>query len=545
MSARKSHPFATEAVTGRSVVMGENGMVATAHPLASATGLRVLMEGGNAIDAALAAGAATWVTMPMMCGPGGDAFMIIYHAKTGRVTAIGGSGIVGAHATPEFFAARGHTDQMPLSGLLAASVPGAIDAYQEAMLRFGSRSWDYLLRDAISYAEGHPLTAKAASYFAQSKGKLAQFDSTAQVYLRGGQPPRAGQILRQPDYANSLRHIARGGADEFYAGQLGARIAAATEAEGLFNADDLAAQRSEVYDPLKVAYRGYEILSQAPPSQGMVHLESQAIAAQFDLAALSAADVQHVLIEANKIATADRNRWAGDPSLVDFPLAGLLSTEYAGRRAGDIHLDRCLPLHVGGNPDGETTYLSVVDREGNAVSLIHSLSAAFGCGQVIEGTGLFLNNRAGRGFSLRKDHPNRIAPGKRTMNTLNCYMVMKEGTPWLVGGTPGGDGQPQWNLQVLVGMLDYGLDVQEACEAPRWTRRPATDPAGLEAPPSLALESRFRPDIIADLLAKGHPVAVTGPWDNSGAMQLIFIDRETGVLQGGSDPRADGAAFGL
>lgn len=541
----KVNEISSEVGTGRSVVYGANGMVATAHPLATATGLRVLMEGGNAVDAALAAAATTWVTLPMMCGPGGDAFILIYDAKSGRTTAINGSGMVGRRATLEYLAARGYTTQMPVAGMLSAAIPGAVDAFEEAILRFGSRPWDYVLRDAIRYAEGHPVAEKAAAYFQEARAKLAQFPSTAAVYLKYGETPRPGTILRQPDYAESLRRVARGGAQEFYRGALGARIGAAADAEGLFDADELAEHRSLVYEPLRIAYRGYEVLGAAPPSQTMIHLQSQAIAGAFDLASLSPVDAQHVLVEANKIATADRNRWAGDPEQVDFPLAGLLSPAYTRRRAADIRMDATLDLNAAGDPNGDTTYLCVVDRDGNAVSLIHSLSNVFGTGQIIEGTGLFLNNRAGRGFLLEEGHPNCIAPNKRTMHTLNCYMVMKEGLPHLVGGTPGGDGQPQWNLQVLTYFLDHGLGVQEVAEAPRWVRSPATDPARAGSAPLLAMESRFSRSILEGLKAKGHPVHVVGPWAAGGAVQLIYVDRERGILHGGSDPRADGAAMGF
>ncbi len=530
--------------TGRSVVMAEQGMVATAHPLATAAGLKVLMEGGNAVDAAIAAGAVTWVTMPMMCGPGGDAFFLIYCAKTGQVKAINGSGAVGRRATLDYLAARGYREQMPQTGMLSAAIPGAVDAFQEAILRFGTRSWDYLLHDAIRYAEGHPVSPKTAEYFREARDKLAMFPSSARIYLAKGETPRTGDILRQPEYAESMRRIARGGAREFYAGALGEIIGRAADVAGLFDTTELAAHRSAVYEPLRISYRGLEVLSTAPPSQGMIHLEAQAVTGQFPLADLAPVDAQHVMIEAIKIATADRLRWAGDPAYVDFPLGGLLSERYARKRAADIQMESCLPVNAAGDPLGDTTYLCVVDGEGNAVSLIHSLSNSFGTGEVIEGTGLFLNNRAGRGFVLTEGHPNCIAPGKRTMHTLNCYMVFKDGRPLLVGGTPGGDGQPQWNLQVLAYFLDWGLNVQEACEAPRWTLGPGTDPVNAGNPPTLALEGRFHPSVLAGLKAKGHPVREVAPWGGGGAVQLIHIDQEKGVLHGGSDPRADGCAMG-
>lgn len=543
--SEKVHEFSVELKTGRSVALAENGMVATAHSLATQAGLRVLREGGNAVDAAIAAGAATWVTMPMMCGPGGDAFFIVYEAKTGKLTAINGSGKVGERASLEFMHSRGFHERMPVDGPLSAAIPGAVAAYETAMTRFGTRGWEDLLQDAIRYAQSHPVTEKMAHYFAEARNKLAKFPTTAAIYLHEGRPPAEGSLLRQPEYAASLRRLAQGGAAEFYRGELGARIGAHQERHGLWNAEELAAHESELYTPLSVPYRGYEVHQLKPPSQGMIHLEEMAILNQFDLAGLSAADAQHVMIEAKKIAFADRNRYGGDPGFVRVPLEGLLSEAYARRRAAEIRMDRTLPVEASGDPDAHTTYLCVVDRDGNAVSLIHSLSNVFGTGEIVEGTGLFLNNRAGRGFRLEAGHPNCIAPGKRTMHTLNCYMVTKDGKPYLVGGTPGGDGQPQWNMQTLAYMLDYGLNVQQAAEAPRWTHEPSTDPVRLGADPFVAMESRFAPQVIESLKAKGHPVRVIGPWASGGCVQLIHVDRERGVLAGGSDPRGDGFATGF
>lgn len=540
----KVHEFSVELKTGRSVVLAENGMVATAHPLATQAGLRVLREGGNAVDAAIAAGAATWTTMPMMCGPAGDAFFIIYEAKSGKLTAINGSGQVGARASLDFMAAQGFRGKMPIDGPLSAAIPGAMAAYEAAMTRFGTRGWEELLQDSIRYAESHPVTEKMAHYYAEAQPKLAKFATTAAIYLKGGQPPTEGSLLRQPEYAATLRRLAKGGAAEFYRGELGERIGRHQDRHGLFSAEELAAHETEVYTPLSVRYRGYEVHGLRPPSQGMIHLEEMAILNQFDLSTLSAADAQHVMIEAKKIAFADRNRYGGDPAQVRVPLEGLLSEAYARRRAAEIQFDRTLPVEAAGDPDAHTTYLCVVDRDGNSVSLIHSLSNLFGTGEVVEGTGLFLNNRAGRGFRLEEGHPNCIAPGKRTMHTLNCYMVTKDGAPYLVGGTPGGDGQPQWNMQTLAYVLDYGMNVQQAAEAPRWTHEPSTDPVRLDAQPFVAMESRFAPQVIESLRAKGHPVQLIGPWASGGCVQLIQVDRERGVLAGGSDPRGDGNAAG-
>ncbi|MCG0238854.1 MAG: gamma-glutamyltransferase [Firmicutes bacterium] len=531
---------------GRTLAMGTAGMVATGHALATAAGLRVLMEGGNAVDAALTAAAVTWVTMPMMCGPGGDAFILIHDARAGRVTAIGGSGPVGARATVDYLRSLGYRKFMPTEGPLSVAVPGAVAAFEEAMRRFGTRGWEEILAPAIRYAEeGHPVHQVTATHFAEHREKLARYPETAAIYLPGNRPPRAGEILRQPDLGRSLRILARKGAEAFYRGELAAAIAQVTEREGLFGAEDLARYWCDVYEPLRIRYREYEIFQFRPPSQGMIHLQAMKIAEGYDLRAMGpSAQAHHLLIEAKKLAVRDRLRYAGDPNFVDVPLDWLLSDEHAAELRREIDPDRARPTP---NPyaDGETTYLCAVDRDGNAVSLIHSLSNAFGSGVVAPGTGILLNNRAGRGFVIDPDHPNGIAPGKRTMHTLNAYLVHRDGRLYLVGGTPGGDGQPQWNLQVLVALLDWGLDPQQAVEMPRWTHGPSTDPALSDRPEALLLEDRFPPEVVTGLRDRGHPVQVIGPWASGGSAQVIRVNWEQGVLEGGSDPRDDGFAMGF
>ncbi|BDG61647.1 gamma-glutamyltransferase [Caldinitratiruptor microaerophilus] len=535
------------AVTGRSPVLAQGGMVASSHPLATLAGVEVLAAGGNAADAAVAAAAVTWVTLPMMCGPGGDAFILVYEARSGKLTGIGGSGIVGAMATREYFVERGYRT-MPLDGAPAVSVPGAVDALEQLSRRFGTKGWDELFAAAIRYAEeGFPVSAKLAEWFREGAPRIAGDPESARIYLREGRPPQHGEILVQPDLGRTLRILARGGAERFYRGDLGEAIARfMAERGGLFTADDLAAHRSDVYTPISTTYRGYEIHQTAPPSQGLIHLEAMNIVEGFDLGALGPDSdlAQHLMVEAKRLAFADRLRYAGDPRLVPFPLREILSKEHAARQRSRIDPDRALAGDLAGHAEGDTTYLCAVDRDGNAVSLIHSLSMLFGAGVTVPGTGILLNNRAGRGFTLEEGHPNCIAPGKRTMHTLNCYIVTRGGRPVIVGGTPGGDGQPQWNMQVLVNLIDFGMDPQEAVEAPRWTHTPGTDPATLGDPVTLAMESRFPASVVEGLRRRGHPVQVIGPYAAGGSAQVIRIDHERGVLWGGSDPRADGCALG-
>ena len=534
----------------RSLAMAENGMVASASPLATLVGLEVLRDGGNAVDAALATAGVLCVTLPMMCGLGGDVFLVAYLAKEGRLVALNGSGVGAYAATREYYVERGY-QKMPLAGAHSVAVPGAVDAYCEAQRRWGTRPLTELWQPAIHYAErGFPLPEITARWFADAQADLGRFPNTARIYLPGGSPPAPGQIFRQPQYAESLRRVARGGADEFYRGQLAREIVDSLRLEGgLLTEREFADHESEVYPPLVANYRGYDVYQTAPPSQGLILLEELNIVEGFDLAEMGflSAESIHVMVEAKKLAFADRLRYARDPRCGPTPLDRLLSKSYAAQRRRLIAPDRALAAQVAGElaeKEGETTYFAVVDKDGNCVSFIHSLSAAFGSKFVAGDTGILLNNRAGRGFSLEAGHANVIEPGKKTMHTLNAYLVCREGKPWLVGGTPGGDQQPQWNLQAVTALIDHGLNVQQAAEAPRWTSFPGTDPANVDEPLELRLEERIPPAARQALAAKGHVVKTIGPWGASSAVQLIAIDPATGVRMGGSDPRADGCALG-
>ena len=530
-------------------VFGTNGMVATAHPLATSTGIQVLANGGNAVDAAIAVAAAQNVLLPASCGLGGDVFAIVYESRSGQLYAFNGSGAAASGATPEFYRSQGY-QTMPLSGIHAASVPGAVDAYATLLARFGTRSLDELLQPAIGFAEGGvPLVDSVARQIAEATPLLARFPTSRRIFLPDGGPPAPGSVFRQSDLAASLRTIAREGARAFYDGSLAERMVQFARAEGgLFDGNEWANHHGELYEPISTTYRGATVYETAPPSQGLLVLEQLNILEGFDLASLGhgSADWIHLLVEAKKLAFADRLRYCGDPRTVDVPLGALISKPFAARRRQEIDL-----LHAH-EPDGapsehlygDTTYFAVVDRDGNAVSFIHSLSAGFGSGLVVGDTGILLNNRAGRGFSLEEGHPNCIAPGKRTMHTLNCYLVCRDGHPWLVGGTPGGDQQPQWNVQVLSGVLDFDLDVQVAAEAPRFHSFPGTDPANAGKPFELRIEDRVPEAARADLARRGHRIIPLGPWSAASGVQLIQIDHERGIYRGGSDPRARGLALG-
>ena len=538
-------------MTRREPVLAQNGLVATAHPLATLAGINVLQKGGNAFDAALAAAFVTNVVLPNMCGPGGDAFIIAHQAQTGTTVAINGSGKSPLGATPEYYRGLGY-QMMPLDGLLSVAVPGAVDAYFQLHRLFGSWPVPELVRPAVDYARfGFPVAPKLSREIAEARGKLSASPAAARTFLHRGEPLPPGAILRQEDLAATLEAIAQGGPDVFYRGEIGRQVAEFSRRHGgLLSEEDLAQHKSEIYEPLRTVYRGWEILQTAPPSQGFMVLEALNILEGYDLATLGPGSPEaiHLLVETKKLVYADRLRYAGDPEFVKFPLRGLLSKEYAARQRVKIRPEHVFQGELFGDPwpfEGDTTYLAVVDRAGNAVSFIHSLSHSFGSGVMVEGTGILLNNRAGRGFTLSEGHPNQLAPGKRTMHTLNCWMIMKDGRPVFVGGTPGGDGQPQWNVQLITHLLDFGMSPQEAVEFPRWTSFPGTDPALLSSPPELRMEDRFSSEVAKALAEKGHPVKILGSWAAGGGAQIIKIDRERGLLEGGSDPRVEGLALGF
>lgn len=541
-----------------SPVFARNGMVASAHPLITSTGLRTLAAGGNAVDAAVSAALTAAVVMPEMCGLGGDLFAIVHapaknDGGNGETVAFLGSGIAPRSATLEQMRTHGDGNgtQMPFRGPLAVAVPGMVDAYFALLERFGTRSFGELAEPAVHYAgDGYPLGRLGAAAIADNAELLARFPASAAVFLPNGKVPTTGTVLRQTDLAQTLRQIAEGGRDVFYSGDVGQRIARfMAENGGALSLDDLADHATEVTAPLSTTYRGYTIYETGLPSQGLILLESLNIIEQADMTELgvdSAAGI-HLLAEAKKLAYADRLAHAGDPAFVQTPTAKLLDKAWAKRRFADIRHDRASDEVLAGHlAEGDTTYLCVIDGQGMMVSLIQSVSAAFGCGVVAGDTGVVLNNRAGRGFSLEEGHPNFFAPGKKTMHTLNCYLIAgRDGTPLLVGGTPGGDGQPQWNAQVIAGLIDGKLDVQAAIEQPRWTSWPGTDPSSLPNAFELRLEDRVGEDIFTELTRLGHRTKRQGAWNGGGAAQVISRDPETGILAGGSDPRVEGLALGL
>jgi gamma-glutamyltranspeptidase / glutathione hydrolase len=537
-------------VRQRPEAFGIRGMVASAHPVAAFVGLTILQHGGNAFDAAIAVAAAEGVVLPMKCGLGGDGFVVLHDAKKLEMVAFNGSGVAAAGATADYYSSRGYKS-MPLKGVHSIGVPGAVSVYEALWKRYCTMPWAELWAPAIRLAdEGLAITAYISARYAEEAETLARYPHSAAQFLPNGRAPAAGERWAAPNLARTLKAVAKGGADAFYRGEIAEKLLAFLKQEGaLFQADDFARQQAVIYRPISTDYRGLTVHETAPPSQGFLLLEQLNILEGYDLRALGpfSAARMHLLIESKKLAFADRNRTAGDPAFVKWPLERFISKEHAAMRRGEIdaqHARRHEAALVAEH-SGDTSYFAVADGDGNAVSFIHSLSNSFGSGVVAGDTGVTFNNRAGRGFSIDPDHPNVIAPGRRTMHTLNAYMICRDGQPWLVGGTPGGDQQTQWNTQVITGVVDHGMSLQEAVEAPRWYSYPGTDPASLGRPQVVKIDERVPEKTREALAGLGHSIETIRPWGGGGAVQLIQFDSERGVLRGASDPRPGGIALGF
>lgn len=533
----------------RGVVMGRNGMIATAHPLASAAGAQVLREGGTAADAAIAAATTLGVTLCGTNGIGGDMFCLYYDARSRTLTGLNGNGAAGAGATIDEMRRRGHA-HMPANGPLTCTVPGAVHGYVELHQRFGTMPLTRLFADAIRHAEeGHPVHERTSNAIASALVDFPNETAWQSVYTPKGRAPRPGEILVQPDLARSLRAVAEGGRDAYYRGDLGRRIVATLQQRGGFlTEDDLAAHITEVYTPITTTYRGRTVHETRPPTHGFIVLEMLNLIEPEDVAAMGygSAAVIHLMAEAKKLAFADRMAYLGDPRHIDMPADDLISKAYATERRRAIDPHRAHNTVPAGMPRGvaaDTTYFCVVDGQGNAASFIHTLYANHGSGVLIPGTGITLTNR-GRSFFLDPAHANALVPGKRPAHTLNCYAVTEGDDLLLVGGTPGADSQPQWNVQVLANLYDFGMNVQQAVEAPRWVSEPGTVSTDYDSPYELHLEEGFPEATVAELRRLGHNVTVSAA-GLRGHVQLIRRDPDTGVLFGASDPRGDGMAIGL
>jgi gamma-glutamyltranspeptidase/glutathione hydrolase len=524
-------------------------MVTSPHALASAAGVDVLKAGGSAIDAAIAASAVLAVVYPHMTGIGGDAFWLIHEARTGKVRYLSGGGRAAASTSLSWFAAK-RLGEIPLKGIVPATltVPGAVATWTEAHAAYGRLSLRRNLEGAIDYARnGFPVTGRLASFIEMARDDLAAHGESAGLFLPDGTPPRAGARLHNRNLARTLEAVADGGWSGFYAGPIAREMARfAKWSGGFFSLSDFSRQKAAWGEPLVGQYRDVTIYNTPPPTQGFTVLEMLNLLEPRKLhhKRFLGADHIHLLVQAKQIAYNDRDRLLADPGFADVPVEMLVSKEYARRRAKLIDVRAALPwdkLPSFGSLRGDTVYVAAVDRDGNAASLIQSLYGLFGSGVVAGNTGVVLQNR-GAYFSLDPNHPNRLEPGKVPLHTLIASIAKRNDNLWAVLGCMGADGQPQIQLQAYVAMIDFGRDIQEALEMPRFLSGRFS--LG-EARDTLHMEARFPRDTISKLQQRGHIVNRWGPWnEQAGHAHGILIDPESGLLIGGSDPRSDGAAIG-
>ena len=517
----------------RSAVRAMNGMVATSQPLASAAGLRILQQGGNAVDAAVAAAAVLCVVEPMMVSPGGDLFALVWDAKKKELKALNASGRSPKAASIGEMKKRGFT-KTPQTGIHTVTVPGAVDGWAKLLERYGTMKLAQVLQPAIEYAErGFPVTDVIAGDWDNALQHKANADFAA-TFLPNGKPLQPGEIFINKNLANTLKLVAAKGRDVFYTGEVAQKIVKFAQAQGgLHTAADFANHTSNWLDPISTTYRGHTVYELPPNNQGLAVLEMLNILEGYDVKSLghNSAEYLHLLVEAKKLAYADRAWHIADPAFYKAPLEKLTSKEYAAELRKKIDLNRAQERTPGPRGGEDTVYLTVVDKDHNAVSFIQSIFSAFGSGLVAGDTGVVLHNR-GAGFSFDPNFPNKLEGGKRPFHTLIPAMVFRDGKPWLTFGVMGGDMQAQGHAQVLMNMIDFGMDVQQAGEQPRFR----------DFESGLALESAIGADVRKALEAKGHKLTIAPGM--FGGYQAILIDPKTGALFGGSDPRKDGCAIG-
>jgi gamma-glutamyltranspeptidase/glutathione hydrolase len=557
----------------RPTIVAQHGMVAAGHPLAAEAGLRILKAGGNAIDAAIATWAVQGEVEPGMTGLGADMFILYYNAKSGEVKFINGTGYAPQAATIDFYKSKGG---IPDEGPLSISVPGAVGGAAFAVQKYGTRPLTDVLAPAIEIAEeGFPISEALADGLRSSRDKLAKFPSTTKIWFRGNQPLAMGDIVKNPDLARTLRTIASQGAEPFYRGAIASNTAAFLKANGGIIAEgDLAAYKPYEDAPIHVNYRGTDVYECPPNSQGMVMLEALNILEGYDLKAMgrNSAQYLHTVTEALKLSFADRNTYVADPKFVpNIPMAALLSKEYAAARRTQIDPNRAIagepapgdptrmkattssrqqayaspmaaPTAVGAFDPNEilnlTTYLAVVDKDHNMVSITSSLLSGFGSGVVVEGGGFLLNDRM-RYFYLDPRDVNSLQPGKRVRQTINPAMALRNGKPWISFGTPGSDTQPQTQLQFFLNVAEFGMNVQEALEQPAVISNSFRDSYQPHDVKGMLLTPAFLPQEVKDALAaKGHRLDIRNV-KGVGSVKAILIDPRTGVLMGGVSPTGD------
>jgi gamma-glutamyltranspeptidase / glutathione hydrolase len=532
---------AQDRTQARSMVVARGGIVAAESPLAAQAGAAILSRGGNAVDAAVATNAVMGVVEPMMDGIGGDLFAIVYEAKTGKLYGLNASGWAPAGLSIEFLKKK-KAEVVPERGIDSVTVPGAVDGWAKLLSRFGTKKFSELLEPAIYYArDGFPVPEFDAAYWTASAEILHADPNAEATFLVGGRAPELGEVFRNPDLAHSLELIASSGSDAFYKGEIARRIVAASSKwGGTMTAGDLADYSSEWVEPISTTYRGWTIYEIPPNGQGIAALEMLNMMEKFPLAQSghNSVDALHTMIEAKKLAYADMYRYVADQKFSPVPVEGMLSKEYAAQRAKLIDMARANCSVSPGEPAfpnaGDTTYLTVVDREGNMISLIQSNFQYFGSGIVPEGTGFALQDR-GALFSLDPGSPNALAGRKRPLHTI-IPGFMSRGQERIAFGIMGGFNQAQAHAQFVSNIVDFGMNIQTALEAARFTKH---EFAGCE----LEMEDRIPESVRNALTARGHEIVVRGSFSSQmGGGQAVRRDFSADVNYGASDPRKDGAA---
>ncbi len=537
------------AFASRSEVYAVNGMAATSQPLATQVAVDILKQGGSAVDAAIAANAMLGLVEPTGSGIGGDLFAIVWSAKEQRLFGLNASGRSPGSLTLEMLKAKG-LEQLPPYGPLPVSVPGAVDGWYELHDKFGKLPMKDNLAPAIHYArEGFPVSELIAFYLARSGDKLAKYPGFKETYMPGGRMPAVGELFRNPALANSYEKIAKGGRDVFYKGEIARSIAAYMQQQGGYlSYEDLASHKSEWVEPVSANYRGYDIWELPPNGQGIAALQILKTLEPFNLKAmgLGSAEYVHHFVEAKKLAFADRAKFYADMDFAKVPVASLISKEYNYARAKLIDADKAAASVEPGNPNllhGDTIYLTTADKEGNMVSLIQSNYRGMGSGMTPPDLGFVLQDR-GQLFDLTPGRANSYAPGKRPFHTIIPAFVTKDGKPWLSFGVMGGATQPQMHAQIMINLIDFGLNLQEAGDAPRILHTGSSQPTGEQMTDGgyISLESGFSMETRRELMKKGHTLS-----DSLGAFggyQAIGVNVESGVYRGASESRKDGQASG-
>lgn len=536
------HDFAS-----RSEVISKNGMAATSQPLATQVALDILKKGGNAIDAAIAANAVLCVVEPTGAGLGGDIFAIIWSAEKGKLYGLNGSGRSPRTLKASYFDDNG-IDIIPSYGPLPVTVPGCVDGWFEMHEMFGKLAIKEILQPAATYArDGFPVTEVIAYYFEKGTAALKDYPNIKEVYMPNGKAPVKGEIFKNPALANTFDRIIVGGRNEFYRGSIAKTIDAFMKKQGGFlTFDDLSRHHSEWVEPVKTNYRGYDVWELPPNGQGIVTLQMLNILEGYDLASLGfgSSEYMHLFTEAKKLAFEDRAKYYADPTFITLPIERLISETYAAERRKLINREKAASVYLAGRMEANNTvYLTVADKYGNMVSLIQSNYRGMGSGMCPPGLGFILQNR-GEMFSLAEGQNNVYAPGKRPFNTNIPAFITRSGKPWVSLGSIGGDMEPQAQVQIIINLIDFKMNLQEAGDAPRLHHTGSSEPTGTQMTDGgiLKLESGFRWEEIQKLINKGHKIQ--NDLGGFGGFQAIMWDEKNRVYFGASESRSDGQAAG-